>query len=93
METSGNGGEGAGKNARRRYRRRLSSAKNIRTALQDVYRRLDEGGLETKKARALAYILLGLANVVASSAFEERIGALERRDREAAARGEGRLAS
>lgn len=62
---------------RRAYRRRLGNLTNVRTALADVFRRLEADELQPSKARAMVYTLQVLAGVIQGSDLEERIAALE----------------
>jgi hypothetical protein len=72
---------------------RLATAANVRAFVAGVLRRVELGELDLARARVALYGASILGSLVTASAFEERIRALELREREAAARGEGRLAS
>lgn len=48
----------------RSYRRRLANLDNVRTALADVFRRLETGDLDAKVARAMVYALSTLAGIM-----------------------------
>lgn len=63
----------------RAYRRRLANLTNVRTALADVVRRLEDGKVETGQARALIYGLSVLAGIIQGTDLEARIAALEAR--------------
>ena len=66
-------------NAKRAYRRRLTTTKHVRTALADVVRTLEDGSLDPHRGRALIYGLATLAQIINGGLVEDRIGALERR--------------
>lgn len=66
-----------GGSAARAYRRRLGNLTNVRTALADVFRRLEADQLQPSKARAMVYTLQVLASAIQGTELEERIAALE----------------
>jgi hypothetical protein len=62
---------------RRRYRRRLASAQNIKSALRDLYGQLEANVIDVRRARAMAHVLHVLVGVVVASDIEVRLTRLE----------------
>jgi hypothetical protein len=63
----------------RTYRRRLSNLVNVKTGLADVFRKLESGALEPRRANAMTYTLVSLSNIITGSELEERLRELEGR--------------
>jgi hypothetical protein len=80
MSTTENpsGPEKSSATARRRYRRRLATARNVKSARRDLYAQLEANEIDVKRARAMAHVLHVLVGVIVCSDFEARIAALER---------------
>ncbi|WP_243338546.1 hypothetical protein [Anaeromyxobacter soli] len=77
MDTTEDDGQGGEKNTRRRYRRRLATAQNVKAALRDLYALLEGNEIEVKRARAMAHVLHVLVTVIANADIESRLVALE----------------
>lgn len=71
------------KPSKKTYRRRLARIKDIRLALANVYRQLEQDQIESNKARTMVYILNSLAEIMDSRELEKRLDGLEAKLRKA----------
>jgi hypothetical protein len=77
VDTTRSGAPGGEKNTKRRYRRRLATAGNVKAALRDLYAQLEGNEIEVKRARAMTHVLHVLVTVIANADIESRIAVLE----------------
>lgn len=64
--------------AKKRRKRRLKTMGNLRLWLADIGNRTEQGEIDLKLARTLAYIAQVLRSVIEASDLEKRVAELER---------------